>query len=60
MENWNAVVYSQAEASKYFCNCCLESGTPRLGSGVRIGIRRLTGVHCCLEYGTPRLAEWCE
>ena len=34
-------------------NCCLESGTPRLGSGVwdwvRSGMRRLRGVHCCLE-----------
>ena len=38
----------------------LESGTPRLGSRVRVGIRRLRGIHCCLESGTPRLAEWCE
>ena len=49
MENWNEVVYSQAEASTYVSNCCLESGNPRLGSGVRIGtrwsIRRLRPVN---------------
>ena len=30
MENWNAGVYPQAEASKSVSNCCLESGAPRL------------------------------
>ena len=49
MENWNAAVYSQADASKEVSKCCLESGTPRLGSGVRIDIRRLREEHIAVS-----------